>query len=647
MQFLIGVVKPNLRSKGLLIKAISLVVGLASLSVLPALSYCQTGSVSVIGFVTTSQVSNGLGFNLNPAQDWEWAAAARAGATHARFQCSWTSVEQKTSSLSDKSVNPSYVEDSGCARGFVSSSRYGIHPTVVAAYGPPYHKILTLVIPGGADAGSKALSVQLAPGETKLSSIIFPYAYICQASPKASDQCGPQFSGKHSYEGTLITGIRIIDPTHATLTLASALTAALPADSTPYIVNEILYPSAASEKPTDASVIAYANYVSFLAKDMASRGVTGDIEMWNEPPWSNDPWDYRAGLYDPGTYPGSSEFGANFGFAANLMNRSFPAGVTATWAGTSGSMSGSLLGPRMQQYSGTNLKQPSRLITSESFHPYGGKYANPEDSMFVSSCVQGTTLATPRTKSASVFSNGMNCYLPGQADTSNFMGAVQLDMIAKLKNPAYGIGHSITETNELPPAAGLLTQQARAVMRQFIGFQADGITPVEFFKLYTGETPDPSFTFVHQVGTTGTYTPTPAYTALSGFMSDIKPISNEPAGTYSAATLPSVVSYQGTYPLAAAHMIGARVNATANSDAFTLWQISACTTTYQCWYSLPSPKAAPVTIDIPANMKVTSITDLITRGSIGYTASGQKVTFKVADNPIEILVDPKMSLSKK
>ena len=595
----------------------------------------QSTSVVTIGTITANQASNGLGFNLDPNQDWEWAAAAAAGATHARIQCSWSIVEQQTAPPLNAPASVQYIEDPNCALGLQSAQKYDIQPTVVAAYGPPFHTILTVTIPGGAKKGATSIDIQYQSGVggDTLANIAFPHDYICPAFLSSSGQmvtkCSSQFTGRHSYQGTLVTGVKLTDSTHATISLASALTNALPADTTPYIVQEILYPSTANENAADASVKAYGDYVSFLANDVAAHGLKGDIEIWNEPPWANDPWDQRAGLYDSGMYTGTSEFGANFGFAANLMNRTFPSGVTATWNGTSGTSNGSLLNGNMQKYSGVALTEPSTTITSESFHPYTSAYGNPEDDMFEMSCLQGEVNS----------SHALNCMLPGTEGQSNLFQSILSSLQQQAINPTYGIGHSITETNQFPPVAGLQMQQARAVLRQFIGFQADGITPIEFYKLYLPGNPDPSYSFVQEVGSTGTYTPTPAYSALSGFMADLKPISNAPVTVYPSSTLPSIASYRGTYALGAVHMVGARQNATANSDAFILWQISACKSN-SCWYSLASPSAAPVTVDIPAGLKVTGVTNLTTRASVSYTSSGQQITFNVSDDPIEILVDP-------
>ena len=601
----------------------------------------QSTAVELIGTITANQAANGLGFNLDGGQDWEWAAAAAAGATHARFQCSWSTVEQQTAPPRNAQASTQYIEDPNCTAAFASAAKYGIHPTVVAAYGPPYHQILTVTIPGGASAGATSLNIQFQSGVggDTLANLAFPYDYICPLTltPAGvpSQQCVTQISGKHSYQGTFITGVSLSDSTHARITLASALTHSLPANGAQYVVNEILYPSAASENPTDSSIVAYGNYVKFLAEDVASHGLSGDVEIWNEPPWASDPWDYRAGLYDTGLYHGSQEFGANYGFVTNLEKSILPAGVTLTWNGTSGNGMASLLGYDMSNYTGTTLSQPSTVFTKESFHPYGD---DPEQMLMTTACLHAAATSNSYPTN-NIF---VSCYLPGEPAGANLLAAVEMDVKAKLINPTYGIGHSVTETGVLPPRAGLRIPQARFIIRQFVGLEADGITPVEFYKLYDAAAPsDPNFSFVEEAGTTGVYIPNPSYTVISGFLADLKPISNLPAATYSSATLPSVASYRGTYPLSTVHMVGSRANAVENSDMFIVWQLSACTPSPNaCWLTLASPPPAPVTVDIPAGMNITSVVNLTSRTAVSYTTSGQQITFNVADDPIEILADP-------
>ena len=681
----------------------------------------QESRVVLIGTTTASQALNGLGFNLDPDQEWQWAAAASAGARHARFQCSWSKVEQQTPPPLNAALTPQYVQEQKCARGLDFARKYGMQATIVAAFGPPYHKILDVTLPREATLGATTLEVQLekgAAGKT-LSNLMFSYDYICptsvDSSGRSGQECTSQFTHRHSYQGTLITGNSNRSSKEAIISLASAVSQPLPPSAatmtgcsiqantnilscsggntpvmplagsrvvvvgagnnggdlitglaahsstdrmsltgvarrsvtgttarieTIYIIHEILYPSTASDSPSDPSVVAYSNYVSFLARDMASHGVSGDIEIWNEPPWSNDPWDYRPGLYDSGLYSGTEEYGANYGFAANIMLRHFPPGVTATWNGTSGNASGSLLGTGMKRFTGVALVQPSRVITAESFHPYGGDFGNPENAMFVRHCLEKTASANQSTPAANPFVNGANCYLPGQANNANFMLAPRLELMGKLVDPTYGIGHSITETNELPPSAGMMTQQARSVLRQFIGYEADGITPVEFYKLFDRGPADPSYSFVQKGKDSDSYTPTPAFTSLSLLMASLKAIGNKPLDGDQTSNLPAVASYRGTYPLAMVHMIGAREGAQVNSDALFLWQLSSCTNAKNCWFTLPLAEHGDVALAVPKGMRVTAIMNLVNRDSIPYSTSGQQVSFRVAEDPLEVMVDP-------
>ena len=169
-----------------------------------------------------------------------------------------------------------------------------------------------------------------------------------------------QISARHSYAGALVTGVHQTDATHGTLTLASALTSALPADSTTlYSVNEYLHPPAATFSPSDPSVIAYAKYAKFLAQTIAAAGLTGEVELWNEPPWVPDPWDSRADFYD--TFPGVLSPGPqspslpNWGFVAALQGQTTIPGVTYTWAGTNKSGDNSVLNPSMLANTGVPL----------------------------------------------------------------------------------------------------------------------------------------------------------------------------------------------------------------------------------------------------------------------------------------------------
>src|SRR5258708_29173817 len=50
-------------------------------------------TVENLGSVPASQAASGLGFNINPANEWEFRMAAEAGAVEGRVQFSWEAVE--------------------------------------------------------------------------------------------------------------------------------------------------------------------------------------------------------------------------------------------------------------------------------------------------------------------------------------------------------------------------------------------------------------------------------------------------------------------------------------------------------------------------------------------------------------------------
>ena len=607
----------------------------------------QTNSTEVLGTVTANQVSNGLGFNLDANQDWQWAAAAAAGATHARLDCTWQFVEQQTAPPLNQPADPQYVQTDDCVKGFASAVKYGIHPTVVAAFGAPFHAILTVKAPKGAPMGSTSVDIEFVSGVggDTLANMKYPYVYLSAPSSVTSTTYG-KLSYRGSYEGTFITSVKLKDATHATITFASATIDPMPADDTEYTVNEILYPSAASTSPSDPAIIEYGNYVNFLANDMAARGVTGDIEIWNEPPWLQDPWDDRGDLYDANLWPGNEtvtaagRLYANWGFLADLQNRTFPAGITATWNGTSGNGNTSALGTLMMTDTGVAFKQPNSVITKESFHPYG---ITPEQSNWTTTCLQAAAAATSYPAN-----NPYNCSLSGEHN-SNFIEAAFLDAKAKLIDPAAGIGHSITETGALPTKPGHQLDQARFIIRQYLAYQADGVTPIEFYKLYDATTlTDPNFSFIERAGQSNFYTANPAYTTISGFMADINQISNLPVAPYTTSDLASVVSYQGTFPLTSAHMVGSRSGAKGNSEMFAVWQrsVTPCDAKLancgdiESFLEQASPAAGPATVQIPSGMSVTSVVNLTTRIPVSYTSSGAEISFMVADDPIGILIDP-------
>jgi hypothetical protein len=167
-------------------------------------------------------------------------------------------------------------------------------------------------------------------------------------------------------------------------------------------------------------------------------------------------------------------------------------------------------------------------------------------------------------------------------------------------------------------------------MRQFLGFQAAGVTPISFYRLY--DTSPDKLGFLDS-----SRNPLPAYTAISGFMSDLAKIANPPVSSYSNSTFPSIASYSGPFPLDSVHIIGSRAGDKSNSDILALWQRSY-TSDGSRWATMPQPGNGSVTVSIAKGWKVTEVMNLVTRRSVSSTTSSQKISFAVSDDPIEVIM---------
>jgi hypothetical protein len=310
-----------------------------------------------------------------------------------------------------------------------------------------------------------------------------------------------------------------------------------------------------------------------------------------------------------------------------LYNQSSPvAGVTYNWGGTEKSGGNSMLNAQMLANTGVAFQQPNSLVTTESFHPYGN---TPEDQLWSAPCLAATIHLLPITASAF-----QPCNLLGNAG-GNAAQAVQYSLLQQSRNATWGIGHNITETG-FPGATGDDLHKARFVMRQFLGYQAAGVTPIQFYRLY--DTSTDNFSFVNPTANAdGTHSPLPAYTAIAGLMSDLAKIKLSPVTSYAAGNLPTIVSYRGTYPLDTVALAGARAGDKANSILFTLWQRSNTTGK---WATLASPAPGVVTLQIPSGLGVAAVINLDTRAAVPYTTSGQQISLQVSDDPIEVLLEP-------
>ena len=285
----------------------------------------------------------------------------------------------------------------------------------------------------------------------------------------------------------------------------------------------------------------------------------------------------------------------------------------------------------MSTYSGSAYIQPQQSVTSESIHPYG---SNPEDAMWNEPCV----------RASSTVNEAQLCNTTGSG--ANFVTAEARNLLAKAAHPADGINHVITETG----ASSLympVDHAARFATRQFLGYMADDLSYIDFYRMSDLSTPGQTgFSFVTLTNNNTAFTPLPNYTALAGLMDDLAPIQSAPATSYSASSLPSVTSYSGTWNLDHLAVVGARPGDTANSIAYMLWQRSysptmcALSGTVPCWATVPSPAGASTTVSIPAGLKIDQVVNLDTRAAVSYTKNGSSVTLDVSDDPIELMLIP-------
>jgi hypothetical protein len=120
-------------------------------------------------------------------------------------------------------------------------------------------------------------------------------------------------------------------------------------------------------------------------------------------------------------------------------------------------------------------------------------------------------------------------------------------------------------------------------------------------------------------------------------MSDVAKIANPAVSSFSNSTFPSIASYSGTFPLDSVHIVGSRAGHKLNSDILALWQRSY-TSDGSRWAKMPQAGNGSVTVSMAKGWKVIQVMNLVTRGSVSYTTSSQKISFAVSDDPIEVIM---------
>lgn len=580
------------------------------LYLMPLVQAQSVTTVEVYGDVPAIQAYNGLGTNITNTNSWEYVAAQAAHMTWGRYDCGWQGVEIQTGS----NTSGGYAFPSYCSAGVTSGLTYGVHPVINADYGPPFFAMTTGTLTSGTSVGATTMTVTVSSG-LPLSSIVPGQTEVLLS---------PQWSSKASYPGALIKGV-----SGSTLTMASAATNSF-SSGTAVTINLLLYPPVLvppgqgyKAYQANSSVQAYANYAHYMAAQIAAAGAKGQVSIWNEPPWPADSWDQAGNLYDTPPSNGYIESGSpGLGVELPLYLANLGTGVAGVpldngYTETVG-LNGSLFYTNLVPYQ-QSLATMKSVFGSESFHPYGD---NPEDPLWLGNACIYANLSN--------LTNLLNNCTP----TGAVIGSAEKLAVAEnfYANTFGGLPHEVTETgfcrcNSPTPTE---TSISRWNIRQFLGWQALGITPVMFYRL-AGDT---NWEWLHS-----DHSPYPVYTAFQGLMSDIGSIANSPVAPYSPCMMPRVSSFTGYYPLATLTFVGSQSGNNANSLLYYTWQ-----RTYGAyWPTVTSPAAVNVSVVVPTGMTVSYVKDKIAGTSVSYTFTSGTLTYPVADNPIEALLVPTSS----
>jgi hypothetical protein len=560
-------------------------------------------SVEQYGPVAAIDVYNGLGTNITSTNAWEYVAAQAAHITWGRFDASWTVTELQTCPAN---TSGGYTLNSTIAAGLTNGAAHGVRPMLNGLWGPTYCSIATGTVTSNVSIGATTVAMTVSTGS--LSNVVNGSSALELPSGFISTQ--------HGYAGTIITGVA-----GSTITLASAATQAVSA-GTALTVNLLLYPpvlvAPGTSYTANASVQAYYNYVNYLATQIVAAGLTGRIELWNEPPWSDECWDSIARCYT--TPPANNAIDPAFGveLPAYLASRTPPTGVKWNngYSDNAGA-DGSMLSPLFL----SSYPTPTTTIKNfagESMHPYGN---NPEDDLWSPACIHNNRDETFIMQ---------NCGVLGGNSGSSYKWMAAFNAFPYTFG---GLQPSITETglqtNRSPTTT--LAQQAQFELRQFLSYSGAGVNPVIFYRLFDNS--GQGFGWFASQGN-----PNPVYTTFLNYMTDLSPIANSPVLPYSACMMPRVSSYTGFYPLATTMFVGSRTGDRSNSIMFSMWQ-----RTYSAgqWVSLASPVGVSVSVVVPAGMTVSWVRDHVAGTSPSFTFSGGVLTVNsVADDPIDSLLVP-------
>lgn len=504
--------------------------------------------------------------------------AVVGGASIMRVQFGWESVEDYTTgNLTLTAAETSFL--SYCAMK-------GVHPLVIAAYGPPRVSIGTLTTTADTPAGSPAGTP--IPVQPYTFTIDYPYCFAGDVNGGAS-----MYTNRAAYYGSLITAAD-----SSTIELAATTRVDIPAGAT-ITVNRLRYTPPATD--TDPSIAAYLRYATFLAEQIAAAGCQGQVALWNEYVWPHDPWTELSAFYDtkPPAITVSPRMKAILAAAQKI---SLPTGTGFQ----NGSSDKSGFDCLIMQHI------PDKgAITSESVHPYGN---NPEAHCW------------------DYYAWGFNNNRPLPAQLSTQFGGTSTinDPWWEIVNPADQGSNmrNMAFVNDLgggPPIwateCGLQsaddTAQARYLARRVASLWGTKVTPVPYV-LDDGSHPG-----ANTYAVAPSAHPRPSYYALQRMIAQVRRL----APGNDSSLVPTVSWPGGQWPLMITTINGAKGHA-----VMFLWQM----TNGNPWTSIPSPLAVSAKLTVPAGTRLVEAIDVVTGQPVIVTNGAVPVT----DNPVALRFAP-------
>lgn len=546
-------------------------------------------AVEQMDAVAAVTLRRGLGFSVNPSQLWEFALAKAAGATEVRMQFDWPSVETAPGVRALTATQIAALD--ACVAN-------GLQPLIVAAYGPGWVDLGTFTLAATANIGDFDLVFN--------ESVAAVEAFFGTAVRTNGTSTFINATFASAPAGAMIKAVNVGTKT---VTLAAPIiTVALPPGSA-FILRRRHYRAPGTVTggtDTNGAIAHYTDYVQFLAQEISNRGLTGRVEIWNEPPAFVERWQGGEACFDSLLFGGGCNVDAPYGFAQALFQIAPPPGVRWSWGGTHLSGFRSLIGANI----GTlpTQSQVEDRMAVEEIHPYHA--FSPEMIAYYPNVMRSISISDPNFYTTTS--------LPGSNVNSNYKYARKL-AINKIAADGWAPEQSMSE-------GGYNTtdrvSQARYYLRTYLCYLSLGYTRWTFYRL--ANISGSGFTYEVVDGTT--QVPFAAYTAMKNLLADMDALGT---GIPMVTPLPTVTAYVGAWPLMVVPVVG------SSALLLTLWQRTYATAGQ--FSAVASPTPSVVTVAVPDGLRVTNAINLRTRASVavGIPAAGL-ATVTVADDPVAL-----------